>query len=580
MGQDLSAALIEVARAWRAADPDPETAAMTDALLERGDMVALQAAFGARLEFGTAGLRGRLGPGPGNMNRALVRIVSAGLGQYLLDTVPDAVSRGVVIGRDGRRGSPEFAEDAARVLAGLGIPVYLHEGVVATPVLAHSVVFVGAAAGVMVTASHNPPEDNGYKVYWGNGAQIIPPHDTGISRTIDRVGSAADVRAPELDGLRAQGLVHPVPAAAWEDYQARVLACRVHPGLPSVRAVYTAMHGVGWAPLQRLIAASGHAPLIPVAAQVEPDGAFPTVAFPNPEEPGALDLAMATARSEGAELIIANDPDADRLAVAVPDGAGGWKALTGNQIGLLLADDLLTHGRRDRPRLVATTLVSSPLLARMAEVHGAAYAETLTGFKWIANKAIAWDGDFVMGFEEALGYTVGATVRDKDGLSAALVMLDLAAWCRQQGRSMLEHLEGVYRRYGYVGSAQRSLTLPGLDGSAQIRAMMGRLRTAPPLVLGGVEVVRLRDVSLGRATTLRTGEVTALDLPPSDVLAFDLADGGRVLARPSGTEPKIKFYVDISLRMGEAEGLAEVEARALTRARALADEIVALAKGG
>lgn len=574
--------LIAAARAWMAVDPDPETAAETARMIETADEAALLAAFGQRLEFGTAGLRGRLGPGPGNMSRALVRLVSGGLGAYLLENAPDARERGVIVGRDGRRGSREFAEETAAVLGALGIPVWLFDEVVATPVLAHGVVFTGAAAGVMVTASHNPPEDNGYKVYWRNGAQIIPPHDVGISAAIDRVGSPGAVAVAPLHALREAGLLRPVPEAAWQDYQARVLAHRVHGASPParLRAVYTAMHGVGWAPLQLLVAASGHAPLIPVPEQVEPDGEFPTVRFPNPEEPGALDLALAKARESQADIVIANDPDADRLAVAVPDGQGGWRALTGNQVGVLLADDLLTHGPQAPNRMVATTLVSTSLLARIAAAHGAAYAETLTGFKWIANKAIAHDGPFVMGFEEALGYTVGDTVRDKDGLSAALAMLDLAAWCKARGRSLLGHLEDLYRRYGYVGSLQRSLTMPGLDGLARIKAMMATLRASPPSSLGGVAVRRLRDVSRGTVTELATGAVSALDLPRSDVLAFDLEDGGRVLARPSGTEPKIKFYVEVVVPMSAGESLAEVEARANERGRALAEEIVALAKGG
>jgi len=568
--------LIARARAWIAADPDPDTAAAGLALLEAGEPGALEAAFGARLEFGTAGMRGRLGPGPGSMNRALVRMVTAGLGRYLLATVPDATTRGVIIGRDGRRGSREFAEEAASVLAALGLPVYLFEGVVATPVLAHGVLYVGAAAGVMVTASHNPPEDNGYKVYWGNGAQIVPPHDAGISAEIDAVGSPALAETLALPEARARGLLRAVPDAAWADYQARVLAGRVHGVEAPLKVVYTAMHGVGWAPMRRIVAASGHAALIPVAAQVEPDGAFPTVRFPNPEEPGALDLAIATAREAGADLILANDPDADRLAVAVPDGAG-WRTLTGNQVGVLMADDLLSHGPEAPDRLVATTLVSTSLLARIAAAHGALYAETLTGFKWIANKAIAHPGPFVMGFEEALGYTVGATVRDKDGISAALAMLDLASWCKAQGRSLLQQLEALYRRYGYLGSVQRSITLPGADGLARIRAMMAALRARPPREVEGVEVVRMRDVSLGTCTELATGQVTALDLPRSDVLSFDLADGSRLLARPSGTEPKIKFYVEVALDFLPGEGLSGIEARALVRGRALADALVARA---
>lgn len=570
-------ALVARARAWIAADPDPVTRDAAAELIASGDERALQACFGARLEFGTAGLRGRLGPGPGCMNRALVRQVAAGLGQYLLENTSDAAERGVIIGRDGRHGSLEFAEDTAAVLAGMGVPVYLYEHVVATPTLSHGVVFVGAAAGVMVTASHNPPEDNGYKVYWRNGAQIVPPHDAGISAAIDAVGSPANAVVPELAELRAAGLIREVPERAWSDYVARVLACRVHPESGAV-AVYTAMHGVGWAPLQRLVEAAGHPPLVPVPEQVEPDGDFPTVRFPNPEEPGALDLALARAREVGADIVLANDPDADRLAVAIPDGQGGYRALSGNQIGLILADDLLRHGPAAPGRMVATTIVSSSLLRRVAAAYGARYVETLTGFKWIATAAIAHDGPFVMGFEEALGYTVGPTVRDKDGLSAALIFLDLASWCKRRGVSLASHLEDLYRRIGYVGSLQRSLTLPGLDGSAQIEAMMAGLRAAPPAALGGVGVAQLRDVSRGTVTDLATGEVHALDLPASNVLAFDLADGGRVLVRPSGTEPKIKFYVEIAESISPDESLGACEARALGRAAALADEVVALAR--
>ena len=571
-------ALVARARAWITADPDPVTREAAEALITARDAPGLEACFGARLEFGTAGLRGRLGPGPGCMNRALVRQVAAGLGHYLLENTPDATERGVIIGRDGRHGSLEFAEDTAAVLAGLGIPVYVYEHVVATPTLSHGVVFVGAAAGVMVTASHNPPEDNGYKVYWRDGAQIIPPHDACISAAIEAVGSPANVNVPQLDDLRAAGLIREVPAAAWEDYVRQVLACRVHPEAGAV-AVYTAMHGVGWAPLQRLVAAAGHLPLVPVPEQVEPDGDFPTVRFPNPEEPGALDLALAKAVEVGADIVLANDPDADRLAVAIPDEKGGYRALTGNQIGLILADDLLRHGPQVPNRMVATSIVSSSLLKRIAQVQGAKYVETLTGFKWIANAAIHHDGPFVMGFEEALGYTVGPTVRDKDGLSAALIFLDLASWCKRRGVSLASHVDELYRRYGYVGSLARSLTLPGLDGSAQISAMMAGIRAKPPRVLGGVAVSTLRDVSKGTATDLATGVVSALDLPASNVLAFDLADGGRVLVRPSGTEPKIKFYVEIAEAIAPDEPLSAGEARALARARSLADEVVALAHG-
>ncbi len=569
-------ALIAAARDWMTADPDPETVHLAEALIERQDAAALEACFGAMLEFGTAGLRGRLGPGPGCMNRALVRLVASALGRYLHASLANATERGVVVGYDGRKNSRIFAEDTVAVLMGQGYRAVLFEAVCSTPELAHSVGFLGAAAGVMVTASHNPPEDNGYKVYWENGAQIIPPHDGGISAIFRATGAAAAGAAPNFADWVGDPRLQAPPPAVWEDYSRRVLAGRVHHPSVGLRAVYTAMHGVGWAPLSRMVALSGHAPLIPVVEQRDPDALFPTVRFPNPEEPGALDLALALARRSEAELILANDPDADRLAVAIPDGAG-WRVLSGNEVGVLLADDRLTHGPQGARRLVATSIVSTSLLRRVADAHGVDYAETLTGFKWIANAAIAYPGDFVMGFEEALGYSLGDVVRDKDGVSAALAMLDLAAWCKAEGRTLLQHLESVYRRYGYAGGGQRSITLPGLDGGERIRAMMARLRASPPSTLGGAAVLRLRDLSAQVCRHLQTGAETLIDLPAADVLAFDLEDGGRVLARPSGTEPKIKFYAEVLEVMSDTDTLAAVEARGRARSSALLAEIVGLA---
>ncbi|MEC8423183.1 MAG: phospho-sugar mutase, partial [Myxococcota bacterium] len=401
------ATLRDRAARWAAADPDPETSSQTRTMVEQGDDAALRACFGARLGFGTAGIRGTMGPGPNRMNLALVRQVTWGLARYLLRTCgADAL---VVVGRDGRRNSARFMETAARLLAHAGLQVRVYDGVVPTPVLAHAVKALGAQAGVMITASHNPPDDNGYKVYWGNGAQIVPPHDGGIAAEIAAIGGPWGVPTE----LAPEDRIQPVPAEVDAAYERKVLALRVH-SETGIKAVYTAMHGVGWAWMDRIARAAGHAPLVPVPEQVEPDGAFPTVAFPNPEEPGALDLAKATAARSGAELIVAHDPDADRLAVCVPDGEG-WRQLTGNEVGILLADDLLAHGPPHERRLVATTIVSTSLLGRGAELHGAHLAETLTGFKWIANAAIDWDGPFVLGFEEALGYSAGPVVSDKDG---------------------------------------------------------------------------------------------------------------------------------------------------------------------
>lgn len=563
------AALRALANRWHAADPDPETAAKTAILLETDDESGLRACFGGQLGFGTAGIRGTMGPGPNRMNLALVRQVTWGLARYLLARCgPGAL---VVVGRDGRRNSDVFASEAARLLAHAGLEVRTYEHVVPTPVLAHAVTALGAQAGVMVTASHNPPADNGYKVYWGNGAQIVPPHDGGIAAEIDAVEGPWGVPTELEPGDRIQ----PVPTAVDDAYEQKVLALRVHDET-GVRAVYTAMHGVGWAWMDRIARAAGHAPLVPVPEQVEPDGAFPTVAFPNPEEPGALDLAQAAAARSGAELIIAHDPDADRLAVCLPDG-DGWRQLTGNEVGILLADDLLAHGAPHDRRLVATTIVSTSLLGDVARHHGAHLAETLTGFKWIANAAIAWDGPFVLGFEEALGYSAGAVVRDKDGVSAAMLLLDLASACKARGETLLDHLADLYRRVGYAASKQVSLKLPGAAGQARIAEIMDGLRSSPPQELAGARVHTIRDVLSGEARDIATGRIRALDLPASNVLAFDLSDGGRILARPSGTEPKVKFYFEVRATLGDGEPLAAAESRASARLTELESAFLALA---
>jgi len=555
----MSDTLISMARRWMAADPDPTTRAATEAIIASGE--GLTESFGARLQFGTAGIRGRMGAGPGRMNRALVRQVTAGLAAYLLETVPGAAGQGVVIGFDGRHNSRAFAEDAAAVLSGAGLKVFKYDVVVATPTLAHAVLALGCAAGIMVTASHNPPADNGYKVYWGNGAQIISPVDKGISAAIDAVGGPWNVTLP------ASSTVLPVPETVWDDYVAAVLEGRIH-RKTGAKAVYTAMHGVGYAPLAALLAAAGH-PIIAVPQQRDPDGDFPTVAFPNPEEDGAMDLSLSLARQEQADLVLANDPDADRLSVAVPDVDGSWRQLTGNEVGLLLADELLTHGVQGGDRLVVTTVVSTSLMARVAEAHGARLAETLTGFKWIANKAMTDPGVFVMGFEESLGYSVGDVVRDKDGLSAALHLLDIASDCKARGTTLMAHLTALYRRYGYVASAQKSIKMPGLEGAAKIRAVMEQLRAAPPSVIAGLPVQRIRDVARGTSIELTTGTTTRLDLPSSNVIAFDLAEGCRVLARPSGTEPKIKFYFEAREELAGGEALAAAQGRAEARMEAM-----------
>ena len=567
------------ARRWLAEDPDPDTKRELEAILEAGDTAELTERFGARLEFGTAGLRGLLGAGPNRMNRALVRRVTAGLAGYLLETDPACREWGVVVGYDGRHMSPEFAEDTAAVLAGAGIPAHVFTELAPTPLIAFAVTALGAAAGVMVTASHNPPAYNGYKVYWQNGAQIIPPHDKGISAAIDAVGPLPSIPLMDADPAAALGLFRPVSETVSDAYLQGLLDLRRRPDhAGTMSIVYTPLHGVGAAWVQRVFHAAGYGGLVVVPEQAAPDGDFPTVEFPNPEEPGAMDLSLALAREKDADLILANDPDADRLAVIVRDGEGGYRPLSGNEIGILLAHYLLSHRESVAPSLVCTTIVSTGLLQRVADRFGAGYAETLTGFKWIANAAIdrkrADGSEFVFGFEEALGYTVGELVRDKDGVGAALVFAELAEWCRSENRGVLDYLRGIFAEFGYYGSLQKGLTYPGAEGLARIADMMQSLRSDPPTAVGGSPVVEIADIADGTVLDVPTGGRSAVDLPSSNVLRYRLEDGTRILVRPSGTEPKIKFYLEVVDRLSADEALPDVEARAAARLEAHLDSLL------
>ncbi len=566
---------------WIAQDPDPATQKELEALLAQGAVAELADRFSGQLEFGTAGLRGVLGGGPMRMNRAVVRRATAGLAAYLLKTTPDAARRGVVVGYDGRKMSREFAEEATSVLAGAGFVVHFFEQLCPTPMVAYGVLHTGAAAGVMVTASHNPPEYNGYKVYWGNGAQIIPPHDKGISACIDAVGPLLSLPMPSLSKARHDGQVRSMGLEVETRYLAAVKGLQLHPEVPkTLNIVYTAMHGVGAKLARAALAQIGCQNVFPVSSQVEPDGNFPTVRFPNPEEKGAMDLSLALAREKDADLVIANDPDADRLAIAAKKGPGEYVQLTGDQVGALLGYYLLTEQKGGAERLVVTTIVSSGMLGEMARQLGVAYAETLTGFKWIANRGLALEQEkqltFVMGYEEALGYTVGRIVRDKDGISAAAVFAELSAVCQSRGKSVLAYLEECYRRFGLFKSGQHNIVLPGATGAAQIQQMMQRLRTSPPQKVGPAKVLALRDLGRGIRKTEKGEE--PVDLPKSDVLTFELEGAGRITARPSGTEPKIKFYFELREAVTEGEPFEKAQARADARMKELMDAFVKLAQ--
>jgi phosphomannomutase len=562
---------------WAAADPDERDRAELRALLDDGGEAAaaeLADRFRARLEFGTAGLRGAIGAGPNRMNRAVVRAATAALAGWLATHGgPGAAEAGVVIGCDARHRSGEFAAEAAQVLAGAGIRAHLLPPQQPTPLLAFAIRHLRAAAGIMITASHNPPADNGYKLYLGDGAQIIPPVDREIGTAIAELGdlSAVPVAAPDSPLIGRHG--DEVARAYLDAITAAVPGPATPPGSAAgadsraaLRVVYTPLHGVAAELALRAFERAGYPPPRVVAAQADPDPAFPTVAFPNPEEPGALDLALALARESDADLIIANDPDGDRLAIAVPDpaSAGGWRALTGDQVGALLGAYLLDQDAGPGPgpaaRLAATTVVSSTMLSKIAAAAGARYAETLTGFKWIVRAADGVPGArFVYGYEEALGYAVTPAVRDKDGISAALALLSLAATARAAGQSLLDRWDALEAAHGVHLTAQ--VTLP-----TRVPAeVMAGLRARPPEELAGLAVTAITDLGGGSGS-----------LPPSDVLTYHL-DGARVVIRPSGTEPKLKAYLEVT---GPAGGgsLAGARAAAAARLAPLRDAVAALVR--
>jgi phosphomannomutase len=553
--------------AWLADDPDERDRAELEELA-RADTNGTAAAeladrFGGRLEFGTAGLRGTVAAGPNRMNRAVVRGTTAALAKWLRGrgrgiAGVGAAEAGVVIGCDARHRSDEFADEAAQVLAGAGIRVHLLPRRQPTPLLAFAVRHLHAAAGVMITASHNPPAYNGYKLYLRDGAQIVPPADAEIEAEIRGLGPLAQVPLAPLDSPLIARPGDEV-AAAYLD-----LICAASPAPPDaawLRFVYTPLHGVAGGLAMRAFEQAGFTPPDLVTAQAEPDPDFPTVAFPNPEEPGALDLALAQARRSGADLVLANDPDGDRLAVAVAGPGGGWQTLTGDQVGALLGAYLLDQvppGPGTDDRLVVTTIVSSTLLARIAAAAGAQYAETLTGFKWIVRGGDTRPGSrFVFGYEEALGYCVGEVVRDKDGIGAALALLGLAARARSGGRSLLDVYDALETAHGVHLTSQVTVST-----GAPVD-VMARLRAAPPAEFAGWRVIDSSDLTGGTR-----------DLPSADVLRYQLL-GARIVIRPSGTEPKIKAYLEL-VEPVIGGRLAEARRAAAARLGPLRDAVQAL----
>lgn len=536
------------ARAWLAVDPDPTTRAEMEALLAARDEAGLTARFDGRLVFGTAGLRGPLGAGPLRMNRVVVRQTTAGLARFLVEREPGPTA---VVGYDGRHNSEVFAQDAAAVLAAAGIAVTLLPRALPTPVLAFAVRDLGASAGVMITASHNPAADNGYKLYLGGadaGSQLVSPADAEVLAAIDAVvadGGGAEARDPGAVTVAGDDLL--------DRYVAATAALASTTG--ELPWVYTPMHGVGLETVQRVLAAAGLPSPSVVAEQAEPDPDFPTAPFPNPEEPGTLDLAFALASATGAELVLANDPDADRLAVALPTPTG-WRRLTGNEVGLLLGWRI-AQAAGSRGSTLACSIVSTPGLARIAERFGFLSAETLTGFKWISRVP-----GLLFGFEEALGYLVDAdVVRDKDGISALVVLLSTAIELRAEGRTLADLQAEIEEAIGRHDSDQLSIRV---DDLAALGAMTDALRATPPAVIGGLEVLAADDLAAGG------------DLPPTDALQYHLAGSARVIVRPSGTEPKLKVYLDVVSEAPTAEARATETSATLATLRAAVPTLLGL----
>ncbi|MDP1719708.1 MAG: phospho-sugar mutase [Candidatus Nanopelagicaceae bacterium] len=511
---------------WILDDPDPKTAEQLRNLLSAQNYAQLQKHFSGFLQFGTAGLRGPIGPGPSSMNRAVVGRTAAGLASFMK-------KRGltsVVIGRDARHGSEDFTFESAEIMSGAGMKVFVLPRPLPTPVLAFAVKDLGVDVGIMVTASHNPPQDNGYKVYLGGtidgieyrASQIVSPTDTEISHEISLITSLASQPRGKDWEIVNESVIH--------SYISRTASLVSRPS--DLKVVYTAMHGVGTETLQHVFHKAGYASPILVQAQAAPDPDFPTVPFPNPEEPGAIDLALETARNFGADLVVANDPDADRCAAAVNDPEHGWRMLRGDELGALLGEYIAS---KSSGGILANSIVSSSILKKIAAHYSMEYRETLTGFKWLAKiKGLTF------GYEEAIGYCVDSeTVNDKDGISAALVLTQLASELKEEGRTLLDLLDEIWIRHGYHGTEQISVRVTDM---VQIATVLDSLRSNPPVEIAGFQVIAIDDLMKPKDK-----------LPPTDGLRIWLEDAIRVIIRPSGTEAKIKCYLEVITDQGAGE---------------------------
>lgn len=531
-------------------------------LFDQGDARELTDRFYRDLEFGTGGIRGIIGAGPNRMNAYTVGAAAQGLANYIARQGADAKRAGLAIACDCRRMSAEFSRRVACIMAANGITAHLFEELRPTPLLSFAVRHLRCTAGVMITASHNPPEYNGLKAYWSDGGQVVPPHDEAIIREVRAVADYASIRQMPEAEAREKGLIRSVPDSVDAAFLALVDSSVLAPQVcreqgRRLKIVFTPLHGTGGTLIPQALRRRGFEHVLEEPAQSMPDGNFPTVKSPNPEEGPALKMGIELARREKGELVIASDPDADRVGIAVRDGAGEYRLMTGNQTAAILTwyicEQLQRQGRMPSNAVMLTTIVSSDLMKEIARSYGAEVVEVLTGFKWIADRVRQYElagtpghpaKTYIFGAEESYGYMPCDFVRDKDAVTSAAMIAEAAAFAAAEGKTLLDLLDDLFRRYGYHEEGAKSLTLPGADGAAKIQAIMSGLRASPPRELGGAAVMTSGDLKSGEIRECGSGRVTGrYDLPASDVIVLTLADGTKVIARPSGTEPKIKFYI-------------------------------------
>jgi phosphoglucomutase len=564
-------------------------------LKSAGDEKALKDRFYQDLEFGTGGMRGIIGAGINRINVYTVGAATQGLANYVLAQGEDAAKKGVAIAFDSRRMSEEFARRTACVLAGNGIKAYLFDALRPTPELSFAVRHLACTAGIVITASHNPAEYNGYKVYWSDGVQVVPPHDKRIIEEVRNVGAFSNVKTMAYDEACSQGLIKLIGRDIDQVFLEHVHLTCLRPDSckrqgDKLKIVFTGLHGTGSVLVPEALCERGFYQVIEVPEQREPDGDFPTVESPNPEETAALTMGIELARNKCADLVIGTDPDADRVGIAVRGPTGEYELLTGNQTGALLTyyicEEMTRTQKFPANAVMITTIVSSDLMKTIARSYGAEVIETLTGFKWIGSKVEQFEQDkqagkpskdYIFGAEESYGYMPGMFTRDKDAVTSAACIADLAAVTAERDMTLFDLLQELFKRFGYFQEGTKSLVLPGADGAAKIQQMMERFRKQPPKSIGDITVDTMTDLMSGEKRSLKNDSVVGqVDLPASNVICFELADRTKVIVRPSGTEPKIKFYV---LTREAAEDLQRARRVATKRIETILDDLIANGQG-